>query len=145
MILDAKKSWIALALLVAAGGSWWLSQRMVRPESVAESRQRHDPDYVIGDFVSWAYDQHGRRKYLLSAKRLMHYPDDDTSSLQAPLLVQYPAGGAPIYTRAERGVLSDGNSRILMTGNVRSARGRDPHSAGGEIVAERMLIRLDTE
>ncbi len=141
MMLDARKTAVAVVLLVAAAGSWWLSQRVTKPQPVAKTGLRHEPDYVIGDFTSWAYDERGQRRYRLSAVRLAHYPDDDTSRLDSPYLIQF-GNGAPVHTRADHGVLSDNNSRILMTGHVRSARGRDPKGAAGEIVSDRMLIRL---
>lgn len=141
---DARR-WIAGALLVlAALGSWWLTGSVAPPDSTADPRTRHDPDYVIEQFTSWSTNERGERRHRLEAERLVHYPDDDTAHLTQPYLVQYPEdGGPPIHTRAREGLMPGDGREILMSGDVRTARGADPESAGGEILTDRMRIELD--
>lgn len=139
------RRWLAgLLLALAALGSWWLTGNVAPPETFTDPRSRHDPDYVIERFTSWSMNERGERRYRLEAERLVHYPDDDTAHLALPYLVQYPEdGGAPIHTRAERGVMPGDGREILMSGNVRTIRGADPVSAGGEILTDQMRIELD--
>ncbi|GMR03687.1 MAG: hypothetical protein BMS9Abin22_189 [Gammaproteobacteria bacterium] len=140
---DAKKITIAVLLTLLAGGTWWLSQKATTPEAPFDGKTRHDPDYTIENFTTFVMNERGRRKYVLKAKRLAHYPDDGTSDLEQPYLIQYREGGAPLHTRATTGQLSNDASQIIMRGNVRVSRGRDPGSPGGEIKAERMKILLN--
>ena len=143
MTLDARRLAIAAALLLLAAGSWWLTRAVGPTAPVFDGSTRHDPDYTIQDFTTTVMNEQGRRRYTLSATLLIHYGDDGVSDLTQPYLVQYSEGQAPVYTRADRGQMPKDGHEILMLGNVQSAQGRDPKSAGGEIRTDRMKILLD--
>ena len=143
MTLDAKRLAIAAALLAIAAGSWWLTRAVAPPAPVFDGKARHDPDYTVQDFTTTAMNEQGRRRYSLSATLLVHYGDDGSSDLTQPYLIQYREGQAPVYTRADRGWIPKHGQEIVMSGNVESAQGRDPKTAGGEIRADRMKILLD--
>lgn len=143
MTLDARRLAIAAALLLLAAGSWWLTRAVGPAAPVFDGSARHDPDYTIQDFTTTVMNAQGRRRYTLSATLLVHYGDDGTSDLTRPYLIQYREGLAPVYTRADRGLIPKDGQEIIMSGNVESAQGRDPKSAGGEIRADRMKILLD--
>ena len=51
-------------------------------QSLAE--KRHDPDYIIENFQAVRLDSTGKQKYLLVAKELRHYPDDNSTHLIMP-------------------------------------------------------------
>ncbi len=143
MTLDARRLAIAAALLLLAAGSWWLTRAVGPAAPVFNGSARHDPDYTIQDFTSTVMNEQGHRRYTLSATLLVHYGDDGTSDLTQPYLIQYREGLAPVYTRADRGLIPKDDQKIIMSGNVESAQGRDPKSAGGEIRTDRMTILLD--
>ena len=143
MIFDAKRTLIATTLLVLAMSSWWLTRTVSAPEKVFDGKTRHDPDYTIQNFNTTVMNEQGRRRYLLSGTWLIHYGDDGSSELTQPYLIQYREGQAPVHTRADNGWMPKNGSEILMHGNVVSARGRDPKSAGGEIRTDSMKILLD--
>ncbi len=143
MMPDAKKIIIAVLLTLVAGGTWWLSQKAAAPEAPIDGKTRHDPDYTIENFTAFVMNERGRRKYVLKAKRLVHYPHDGTSDLEQPYLIQYREDGAPTHTRADTGKLSNDAGQIIMRGNVRVSRGRDSGGPGGEIKTEKMKILLD--
>ncbi len=140
---DSKKIAIALVLILLAAGSWWLTHRVAPPEPKSDHKLRHDPDYIVKNFTAYVMDEDGKRRYHLSANRLLHYPDDETAHLDQPYLIQYKKDGPPIHTRAEKGWLPDDASRILMTGSVHVTRGNDGRTGGGEIITDSMLIELD--
>jgi lipopolysaccharide export system protein LptC len=144
MTLDPRRLAIAAVLLGIAAGSWWLT-RAVGPPAPGSSGPgaRHEPDYTIEDFTTTVMNEQGKRRYTLSATLLVHYADDGSSTLTRPYLIQYREGEAPVYTRADSGIIPKDGSEIVMRGNVESAQGRDPNSAGGEIRAETMKILLD--
>ena len=143
MILDAKRFAMATALILLATGSWWLTRTVGVPEKTFDGKARHDPDYIIENFNATVMNEEGRRRYTLSATKLTHYGDDGSSELDRPYLVQYPTGLAPVHTRADKGQIPKDGNEILMSGNVRSAQGRDPQNAGGKIRADSMKILLD--
>lgn len=143
---DARRWLVGLVLVLAAAGSWWLTRSVAPPQTPDDPRGRHDPDYVIERFEAWSMNERGQRRYRLEAARLVHYPDDDTAHLTRPYLIQYPEdGGAAIHTRAEQGMMPGSGKEIVMIGDVRTVRGADPGTAGGEIRTERMRIELDRQ
>lgn len=143
MILDAKRLFIAVALVLLATGSWWLTRTVAVPQKPFDGKLRHDPDYTVENFTATVMDEAGRRRYTLSAARLIHYGDDGSSELEQPYLVQFREDSAPIHTRADKGWMPRDRREILLQGNTVSARGRDPRGAGGEIRVDRMKILLD--
>ena len=144
-MLDARKLLLGTALAAAAIGSWWLTHRAAEPPAATISQTRHEPDYIIENFVGNAMNAEGARQYLLTAQRLKHYPDDDTTHFTHPVLVQFLPGGVSATTRADTGVMPGDGSEIVMIGNVRATRTADRRSAGGEVTAERLRIELDRQ
>lgn len=140
--MDVKKISIALTLALLAAGSWWLSERISGTSERFGGAPRHEPDYIVENFHATVLDKQGRRRYVLSARRLTHYADDGSSEMEQPELVQY-GDGAPVHARAANGWLPKDRSNLVLSGAVRVTRGRDARGAGGEITAERMNIRLD--
>lgn len=143
MTLDLRKAAVAAALALAALGSWWLARTVAPPPPEFNGKSRHDPDYIVENFNATVMNENGRRKYLLSAKRLVHYGDDASSFLEQPYLIQYAEGLAPTHTRADTGWMPKEADEIRMSGHVQVARGRDPRGAGAEIRADKMNVRLN--
>jgi lipopolysaccharide export system protein LptC len=141
---DPRKLVFGLLLATIAVGSWWLT-RSVTPPPAADPQTHSDPDYIIEKFDARAMNEHGTRKYDLSAARLAHYPNDDTSHLTQPRLVQYPLHGAPIVTTADSGIMPGNGREIFMNGNVRVIRTSDKNRPGGEMQADHLRIELDRD
>lgn len=141
--MDRRKLSFGLALLALALGSWWLTQRAGETPEPGEAQARRTPDYVIETFVANAMNPEGTPRYRLSARRLTHYPDDDTAHLVEPVLVQYLPGGGRATTRARTGIMPGDGSEILMRGDVHVTREASGGSAAGEIRADRLRVELD--
>ena len=139
---DHRRAAVAALLIAVAAGSWWMARRTSEPERVVPP-PAHASDYVIEKFTALAHDKDGRLSHRLSADKLTHYPYDDHSDLINPYLIQYFPDRAAVHTRADTGLMTDNETRLLMRGHVRSAQGRDPQGPGGEIRAQSMVIELD--
>jgi lipopolysaccharide export system protein LptC len=131
---------IAGALLLLALLTWWLPAALVERELPAAPRA-HEPDYSIEQFTATSLNEAGRPRYKLSAARLDHYPDDLTTHLRAPRLIQY-GEGTPVHTTANEGWISPDGKTIRFQGQVRVSRGRDP-STRDEATANEMLVQLE--
>lgn len=142
MTADARKLAIIAVLALLAGASWWLLRGQA-PTTPAAPGLRHEPDYTVENFTATVMNENGHKKYRLTAARLVHYPDDDTSHLTQPYLIQYPLQGALTQTKADSAVVPTGAREILMRGNVRVTRGTDARGVGGVVRAEQMRIELD--
>ena len=139
---DVRKLAAIAVLALLAGGSWWWLRGQA-PVAPTSSPLRHEPDYTVENFTATVMNESGQKKYRLTAVRLVHYPDDDTSHLTQPYLIQYPVDGVPTHTKSESAVVPAGAAEIFMQGNVRVTRGADARGAGGAIRAEQMRIELD--
>ena len=126
------------------GLSLWLQYGILEPaKDFVDSQSRHDPDYYIENFTAVGMDDKGKRKYILEAERLVHYPDDDTALLDNPHLIQYEPGQAPRHTYAESGWFGADGNEILLTGNVRVIQGNSSEAAGGIMTSNKMRVLLD--
>jgi len=133
--------------------SVWLQFGIIeQPYVPADGDTRHDPDYYMENFTAVGMDDQGRRKYILEAERMVHYPDDDTALLDNPHIVQFRPGQAPQHSYSESGWMSSDGNEILLTGNVRVIQGRAPEGAeggdgsgGGVMTTEKLRVLLDED
>ena len=137
---------LALALL-----TFWL-ERAARVEQGHPSLRRHDPDYLAHDFKVVAYGETGAAVSTLSARKMVHYPDDDSTELESPRVVQTKPGEAPMTLTADRGALSQDGEDTFLYDNVllvRSAIPKQPEMRMRthflHIVRDRSLVRSDRD
>jgi lipopolysaccharide export system protein LptC len=114
-----------LVLMFALALLTFYLERAVRVDQQHPSLRRHDPDYLLHHFTTTTYDRDGAAQSVLSADKMVHYPDDDSTELTAPRMVQTRAPGARFTVTAERGVLSPGGDEIFLYGNVVLVREAD--------------------
>ena len=75
-------------------------------------------DYSITNLHTQKFGSNGKLIYQLNAQSLKHFPEDDTSLLEKPFLLQYTNKGDIIETTADKAVLRDQNKTIEMQKNV---------------------------
>ena len=103
---------LALALL-----SFWL-ERTAREAPVQSAPNRHDADFSAERFTITDYGRDGTPRSTLSALKMVHYPDDDSTVLAAPHLVQTRPGEPRLVLSAERGTLSRDGEEVFLNDNV---------------------------
>jgi lipopolysaccharide export system protein LptC len=137
---------LSLALL-----TFWL-ERAVREEDAHPSLRRHDPDYIVTNFTVTVYNQEGAAESMLSAAEMVHYPDDDSTELVAPRVVQSKPSQPRMTARGDRGALSSDGSEIFLYDNVllvREATAERPEARMTtsflHVVRDRSLVRTDRE
>ena len=135
---------ISLALL-----TFWLDQA-VRDEEQPASARRHDPDYIVKDFTTTTYNAAGAAESMLSADKMLHYPDDDSTELLSPRMVQSKPDEPRFTVRAERGAISGDGQEVFLYDDVvlvREADGQRPEARMTteflHVVRERSLVRTD--
>lgn len=111
---------LSLALL-----TFWL-ERTVRVEENHPSLRRHDPDYIVNNFRIIGYGPAGIAESTLSARKMVHYPDDDSTDLDAPRVLSTKAGEAPMTLTADRGALSQDGEDTFLYDNVLLVRKEIP-------------------
>lgn len=151
MKLAATRLFPLLLVLALALLSFWL-ERAVREEQVHPSLKRHDPDYVVQNFVITKYNASGGAESTLAAAKMVHYPDDDSTELLAPRMVQAKPGEPRMTLTADRGSLSQDGDEVFLYGNVLLVREGDAERPETRIrtsflhvVGARSLVRTDRE
>lgn len=90
--------YIAILGMVGLFGLWLQNLVLEDDVEVQSAELRHDPDYYIENFTATGLDKNGKRRFVIKAKRMAHFPDDDTALLDYPQITQYQEGLAPRHT-----------------------------------------------
>ena len=130
----------------------WLDHQ-VRVEGVAHpSYRRHDPDYLVTNFTTTTFSRDGRAETTLSAAELQHYPDDDSTELTSPRVMQAKPDQPRFTVQADRGKISREGDEIFLYDNVvlvREADGVRPEARMTtsflHILRDLSLVRSDRE
>ena len=151
MTFSATRLFPLLLMLALALVTFWL-ERTVREELPHPSLRRHDPDYLVEQFVVTKYNAAGVLESTISAAKMIHYPDDDSTELVAPRVVQAKANEPRMTLSADRGAISQNGEELFLFGNallVREAGGGRSEarmqSSFLHVIGARSLVRTDRE
>jgi lipopolysaccharide export system protein LptC len=108
-----------LGLLV--GLTFWLQQATELPDGYRDTLLRHDPDYFAENFTLRRFDGTGSLQNMLMAKKMVHYPDDDTTLVTEPQM-SFLKGPRPTRITAREGLIGPQGGEIALVGNVRGVR-----------------------
>ncbi|MGE5640912.1 MAG: LPS export ABC transporter periplasmic protein LptC [Clostridia bacterium] len=141
-----------LLLMGALALTTFYLERTVHDEQAPSPLRRHDPDYLVTNFTATTYNNTGQAESVLAAARMIHYPDDDSTELIEPRLVQTKPNESRMSVRAERGALSRDGQEIFLYDHVlltRAALGERPEArlktAFLHVVRDRSLALTDRE
>jgi lipopolysaccharide export system protein LptC len=112
----------AVLLAVVAAVTFWLDRQVQPPERSRDSKARHDPDYIAENFSAIRNGPDGTPRYTLSARRMVHYPDDDTTYLDAPKLVNFRQSRITATVTSKSAMLSSNGENVYLTDDVRLVR-----------------------
>jgi len=112
---------IVLIILLAVF-TFWLDKAVWPPSTGQDGDPRRDPDYVIENFSALSVNHSSGVHQTLSAKKMLHYLDNDTTYLHQPRLVNVKPGMPDTRVRADRAILSSNNDDVYLRGNVKVLR-----------------------
>ena len=115
-----------LLMLALAGLTFWLERTVREEEGAHPSQRRHDPDYVVDNLTHTRFDLQGKVDSTLTAAKMLHYPDDDSTDLIAPHVVQTKPNEPRVTLSADRGALSQDGEEIFLYDNVLIVREGGP-------------------
>jgi lipopolysaccharide export system protein LptC len=141
-----------LGLMLALAALTFYLDRTVNEEDSHPDLRRHDPDYLVMNFTTTTYNREGLAESTLSAAKMVHFPDDDSTELVAPLVVQTKPNQPKMTVRADRGKLSRDGEDIQLYDNVvlerEAGAGRTAARLTTEylqVVRDRSLVRTERE
>lgn len=115
-------------LLVAALAALtlWLEHLVQGPEPASDGSTRHDPDYIVENFVAVRMGPDGMRLHQLEAERMRHYPDDDSTHLESPLLLKFENETVTLSITSRTARVSSEGETIDFHDDVRAVRKATP-------------------
>jgi lipopolysaccharide export system protein LptC len=111
---------ILLALLAAL--TFWLDRKVQPSVRGPDGKTRHDPDVIMEGFAAVQMNPDGTRRYALSARRLVHFPDDNSTELEMPRLVYFDYERAPVTVRSETATATSGGDNVYFHNDVQVVR-----------------------
>jgi lipopolysaccharide export system protein LptC len=100
---------------------------------------------VVQNFSAKKLGVDGRVLYTLAAKKMVHYPDDDSAWLETLTMEAFEPGQPKITVTSDRGRLEQGGDRVWIEGNVVIVRDADPKQGLGpmRVTTEHLLVLPD--
>ncbi len=92
-----------LPLLLLLGATYWLSQQVQPIPPAPDGNKRHDPDFIVSKLSAITLNEQGAPHFILSAQKMVHYPDNDSTHLDDLHLSSLYPGQPPVYTSARTG------------------------------------------
>ena len=141
-----------LLMLALAGLTFWLERLVRDQEGVHPALRRHDPDYMVDDLAHTRLNPQGVVESTLVAAKMLHYPDDDSTDLVAPRVVQTKPNEPRVTVTADRGALSQDGEEVFLYDNVLMVREAGPDRPEARmrtsflhVVRGRSVIRTDRD
>ena len=125
MKLSATRLFPLLLMLALAGLTFWLERTVREEEGMHPSLRRHDPDYIVDNLTHTRFNAQGAVESTLAAAKMLHYPDDDSTDLVAPRVVQTKPNEPRVTVTADRGdAVAGWRGSIPLRQRAGGARGR---------------------
>ena len=123
--------------------TWWLDQLVQPAPPRADGKQRHDPDLIVEKFNARKFGEDGRVLYTLAARRMVHYPDDNSAQLERIDFEAFEPRQPRVTVAADRGRLLEGGDKVWFEGNVVMVREADRRHAASRLTTDRLLVLPD--
>jgi lipopolysaccharide export system protein LptC len=137
-------TWLPLAALaLLLGLTLWLNQLVQSPGTRASGKLRHDPDVLVENFSARKLGEDGRLLYTLAARKMVHYPDDDSALLEQVTLEAYEPQQPKMTATADTGRLEQGGDRVFIEGNVVVVREADTKNEAARLTTDKLLVLPD--
>lgn len=98
--------------------TFWIYQTVEEQGPKQDGSQRHDPDYMMENFVTSQTGIDGQLRYVLAAQKMVHYPDDDTTELAKPNFIQYSIDKPYTKIKGQRANVSSNGEEIEVIDDV---------------------------
>ncbi|MCX7189322.1 MAG: LPS export ABC transporter periplasmic protein LptC [Methylotenera sp.] len=100
----------------------WINHVVQPTKPKLDGSSRHDPDYIMSNFVTTQTDINGDLRYKLASVEMKHFPDDDTTNLQQPRYTQFSTNKPYTQVEALRGHVSSNGDQVQLIDNVKITR-----------------------
>jgi len=124
--LQRLREWSSLLpLLLLLGATYWLNQQVQPQPPKPDGSKRHDPDFIVSKFSATTLSQQGSPQFVLSAQKMVHYPDNDSTHLDDLQLRSLYPDQPPVYTSSKQGEISSKGNEVFLRDEVKLTRAAD--------------------
>ncbi len=135
----------ALTAILAVGSAW---VHMVLKRSAKSERtgvQRTDPDYYLDNFRYFKLKITGEPNYELTGKKMTHYPDNDSTLINFPVMESMDERQRLQISYADWAYAEDENSKIHLHENVVVIRPPTKDTEAFRMTTEYLLVLPDED
>jgi lipopolysaccharide export system protein LptC len=143
-ILGALESLMPLmVVLLLALVSGWLWKVVERNSPNDEGLPNHEPDLVLTQFSARQFSPEGVLRYTITAQKMVHYPDDDTSHFEGVVLSSVQPN-APLSTiKSREAVRMAREDSVLFSGAVVATQAASHDHPATILKTESMTVHPD--
>lgn len=131
-----------LALLAAA--TFWLDRAVRLDAPGDDGKHRHDPDFIIDNFTTRRMNLDGSLQQTLQAQNMLHYPDDDSTEVQRPMLIWY-GRTPPVKIRSQHAQISKNGEEVHLQDEVHIHQTATPDHPELNITTAELYVYPDKE
>lgn len=131
-------------LFTLATLSWWALTITDPSTRILFTTSEEGPDQFMEKFISTTMNEQGIPKHQLVAERLLHYPNEEHSNLEKPMMTFFKPDGDPWIATASKGTVQDEGNEVFLAGDVNVTR-PTPHESPVIIDTKNLHIQLDKD
>ena len=140
---------IVSVLLLACLGlfTFYLAQKAEREQKVRRTAppESKDPDYFVDRLALLTMNERGEPSYRLEANQLQHYPYDDRTEFEEPVMVSLDPARPRVTVTSNRGKLLRGGEEAHLSGNVVVTRAATATAAPMKVETEFAIVLPDED
>lgn len=129
-----------LALLAAF--TFWM-ERASQGDATGARKARHDADFWVEGITAHRYDVNGAIQHSLTARRLEHFPDDDSTRVDDPRLDDFTDRRAT--ATAKTAWLDKEGKHVRLEGDVKLVRPREAGEPPTVIATSVLFVTPDDQ
>lgn len=123
----------------------WIDRVVQAPGFKHDGNTRHDPDYILNNFVTRRADINGSLHYVLAAVEMKHFADDDSTELVRPRFTQYSPDKPYTQIESQRGLVSSDGENVQFMDNVKVLRQASEDRGEMTVLTEYLNVTPDKD
>jgi lipopolysaccharide export system protein LptC len=139
-VIGQKNLIIGVILAIFVLGTRWIVSTLSDEDAESVSKE-HKMDYYLKNFTTTLMGVDGKPDKRLSAKRMLHYPDDDSTELEEPLITTFEVNAPKWKIQSETGWLSGDGELLLLQGKVTMDRPKSLNADPAHLVTRNLRVQ----
>ncbi|HSR01590.1 MAG TPA: LPS export ABC transporter periplasmic protein LptC [Methylophilaceae bacterium] len=120
--------------------TFWIYRTVEQQGPKNNGSNRHDPDYIMKNFVTMQTDTDGKLRYMLAASKMTHYPDDDSTILELPKFTQYEVDKPYTKIKGKLANVSSNGEEIEVIDDVVVVRQATVDRGEMQVLTDKLVI-----